>query len=174
MRHRFLSASLASLALAAFVPAQGAMLPAPDTFPQPAEGHGAPGRLVEGAEQWLVEFRTRSFDLTALRAARERGASAADVAAIVRSYEQSATRDRAAFTAAVEKLGRTVGQDIQVFTKEAVPLMHMFRPAILTVDEDVNRAGHFLARAAIHAIREPLAPPMQGLEVPVAKADAAR
>ncbi|MCA8968948.1 MAG: S8/S53 family peptidase [Planctomycetes bacterium] len=122
MRHRFLSASLASLALAAFVPAQGAMLPAPDTFPQPAEGHGAPGRLVEGAEQWLVEFRTRSFDLTALRAARERGASAADVAAIVRSYEQSATRDRAAFTAAVEKLGGRVYENFWIVNWSAIEI----------------------------------------------------
>ncbi|MCA8968949.1 MAG: S8 family serine peptidase [Planctomycetes bacterium] len=122
MRHSVFLASLASLALAAFVPAQGAMLPAPDTFPQPAEGHGAPGRLVEGAEQWLVEFRTRSFDLSALRAARERGASAADVAAIVRSYEQSATRDRAAFTAAVEKLGGRVYENYWIVNWSAIEI----------------------------------------------------
>lgn len=92
----------------------------------------------------------------------------------VDAYITGSAKSAMATAAAVEKLGRTIGGDIQIFTKEAVPLMHMFRPAILTVDEDVNRAGHFLARAAIHAIREPLAPPMQGLEVPVAKADAAR
>ena len=71
-----------------------------------------------------------------------------------------------ATAAAVEAMGRTIGKDIHLFTKEAVPLMHMFRPEILTVEEDVSRAGRFLARAAMSAIREPDAPPMQMLDVP--------
>ena len=90
----------------------------------------------------------------------------------VDAYITGSAKSAMATAAAVEKLGRTIGKDIEIFTKEAVPLMKMFRPAILTVDEDVNRAGHFLARAAMHAIREPGAAPLQGLEVPVAESGA--
>lgn len=84
----------------------------------------------------------------------------------VDAYVTGSAKSAMATAAAVEALGREVGKDVQIFTKEAVPLMHMFRPAILTVDEDVPRAGRFLARAAMRAIREPGAPPMQALEVP--------
>ena len=84
----------------------------------------------------------------------------------VDAYITGSAKSAMATTAAVEALGRTIGKDMQLFTKEAVPLMHLFRPAILTVDEDVTRAGHFLARAAMQAIRDPDAPPMQALEVP--------
>lgn len=86
----------------------------------------------------------------------------------VDAYITGSAKSAMAATAAVEALGREIGTDMQIFTKEAVPLMHMFRPAILTVAEDVAQAGRFLARAAMQAIREPDAPPMQALEVPVA------
>ncbi len=84
----------------------------------------------------------------------------------VDAYVTGSAKSAMATTAAVEALGRTIGEDIQIFTKEAVPLMHMFRPAILTVGEDVTRAGRFLAHAAMQAIRDPDAAPMQALEVP--------
>lgn len=67
---------------------------------------------------------------------------------------------------AIESAGRTIGADVDVFTKEAIPILGLFRPAILSIPEDVGRAGEFLARAAIQAIREPEHPPLQGLEVP--------
>jgi LacI family transcriptional regulator len=67
---------------------------------------------------------------------------------------------------ALEATGRTLGQDIDVFAKEAVPFLAMFRPEIITIHEDVGRAGAFLARAAMEAARNPDAPPMQGLDVP--------
>ncbi|MFW8595830.1 LacI family transcriptional regulator [Cribrihabitans neustonicus] len=67
---------------------------------------------------------------------------------------------------AVETLGRGVGVDIDVFAKEAIPFLRMFRPKIMVIEEDVAKAGDFLARAAIHAAREPGMPPMQFLDVP--------
>lgn len=65
-----------------------------------------------------------------------------------------------------ETLGREIGKEIDVFAKEAIPFLRMFRHDIMVIDEDVAKAGEFLARAAIHAAREPHMPPMQFLDVP--------
>ncbi|OUD08108.1 transcriptional regulator [Marivivens niveibacter] len=67
---------------------------------------------------------------------------------------------------AIEKKRRVLGGDIDVFGKEAINFLRIFRRDIIVMKEDVARAGSFLARAAIEAIRDPLAPPMQGLQVP--------
>ena len=67
---------------------------------------------------------------------------------------------------AVEGLGLRLGQDVDLFTKEAIPFLKLFRADILTVSEQVGSAGEFLAQAAIKAIRSPNEPPMQFLEVP--------
>ena len=71
-----------------------------------------------------------------------------------------------AAVSAVEKNGLTVGKEIDVFAKEAIPFLKLFRADILTVNEQVGTAGEFLAKAAIQAIRQPELPPMQALEVP--------
>ena len=84
----------------------------------------------------------------------------------VDAYITGSAKSAMATAAAIESLGRTIGKDMQLFTKEAVPIMQMFRPEILTVEEDVARAGRFLARAAMQAIRDPEAPPMQALDAP--------
>jgi len=68
--------------------------------------------------------------------------------------------------AALEKCGRVLTQDIDVFAKEPFPFLQMFRPGLMTVTEDVARAGSFLVSAAIQAIREPNLPPMQRLNSP--------
>ena len=68
--------------------------------------------------------------------------------------------------AALEDLNRTLGRDIDVFAKEAVRFLTLFRPNILAVREDVAKAGEFLARAAMQAINQPELPPLQGLDIP--------
>lgn len=68
--------------------------------------------------------------------------------------------------AALEEAGRVIGVDAQLCAKEAVPFLNLFRREIIAIREDVGRAGDFLARAAVQAIRSPDLPPMQGLEVP--------
>lgn len=78
----------------------------------------------------------------------------------------ASTSSAMATISAVEERGLTVGEDIDIFTKEAVPFIRLFRPDILTVSEAVGDAGAFLAKAAIQAIKQPDAPPMQFLEVP--------
>ncbi|MCB1339167.1 MAG: LacI family DNA-binding transcriptional regulator [Maritimibacter sp.] len=91
----------------------------------------------------------------------------------VDAYITGSAKAAMATTAAIESTGRRLGRDINIFTKEAVSLLNLFRPEIMTVHEDVTRAGRFLARAAMQAIREPEAAPMQELEVPGAAAPSA-
>ncbi len=69
--------------------------------------------------------------------------------------------------AALEAEGMRLGEGIDLVAKEAIPFLRLFRPGIIAMPEDVARAGDVLARAAIRAIREPEAPPLQDLEVPV-------
>ncbi|HSF91609.1 MAG TPA: substrate-binding domain-containing protein, partial [Paracoccaceae bacterium] len=71
-----------------------------------------------------------------------------------------------AATSAAETLGRTVGKDIDIVGKEAIRFLKQFRPSLLVGHEDVKRAGRFLAKAVVQAIREPDKPPMQELDVP--------
>ena len=71
-----------------------------------------------------------------------------------------------AAVAALEQSGRAVGREVDVYAKEAIPFLALFRPGIIAIPEDVSRAGEFLACAAIRAAREPDLPPMQGLDVP--------
>ncbi|MBQ2261287.1 MAG: substrate-binding domain-containing protein [Loktanella sp.] len=67
---------------------------------------------------------------------------------------------------AIEQAGKTVGKEVDLFAKEAVPFLKLFRADILTLSEKIGIAGEFLAKAAIQAIRNPEAPPMQALETP--------
>ena len=66
----------------------------------------------------------------------------------------------------IEEAGLTVGRDIDLFSKEAIPFLQRFRPAILSQKEDAWSAGGFLAQAAIERIEPPDKPLMQFLEVP--------
>ena len=71
-----------------------------------------------------------------------------------------------AIVAAAEDSGRVIGQDSDLFSKEAIPFLKRFRRGILSVHEDVATAGAFLARAALQRVADPDRPPMQGLETP--------
>lgn len=114
--------------------------------------------------------------LTTLQGATSDSASA-EVHAAVRAHLTadpsidgiicSSTSATMAAVGALESVGRSIGRDIDVFAKEAIPFLTLFRPGIIAMQEDVARAGEFLARAAIRAAREPDLPPMQGLDVPV-------
>lgn len=77
----------------------------------------------------------------------------------------SMTSTMAAVTS-LEAIGLEVGNHLDVFAKEGAPFLSLFRQSILTVPEDVGRAGTFLAEAAITMINDPDAKPMQELEVP--------
>ncbi|MGH1414405.1 MAG: LacI family transcriptional regulator [Pelagimonas sp.] len=66
----------------------------------------------------------------------------------------------------LERAGLTIGKDIDLFSKEALPFLQRFRPAIHSQHEEAWAAGDFLARAAIERIEKPDNPLMQFLEVP--------
>lgn len=85
-----------------------------------------------------------------------------DVDAVVTASTSSAM----AVVAALESHGLTLGNQIDVFSKEAMPFLNLFRADIMTVSEKVSATGEFLARAAIQSIKQPELPPMQFLEVP--------
>ena len=55
-------------------------------------------------------------------------------------------------TASLEATGRVIGKDFDVFSKETIPFLKLFRPQILTLVEDIQKAGEFLAKAAVHEI----------------------
>lgn len=78
------------------------------------------------------------------------------------------TSSKAAIAAivAIEKHGRKLGEDIDVYGKEVIPILKMFRENILVEMEDVGLAGRFLAKAAIQQLQDPDLPLMQHLEIP--------
>lgn len=67
---------------------------------------------------------------------------------------------------AAEAAGLTVGRQIDVVGKEAIPFLTVFRPQILSFAEDVGSGGTFLAGALLRHIANPGQPPASYLEVP--------
>lgn len=90
--------------------------------------------------------------------------TAPDTDAIVTASAASAL---AAFATA-ESRGVTIGKEMDIFAKEASPVLKIVCKDILTIAEEVGSAGEFLAKAAIQAIKQPELPPMQFLEIPTA------
>ena len=86
-----------------------------------------------------------------------------EVDAIVSSSSKTAI----AAIVAIEQVGRKLGEDIDVYSKEVVPILKMFREDIMVEFEDVSGAGQFLAKAVMQLLLEPEKPPMQHLEIPV-------
>ena len=70
-------------------------------------------------------------------------------------------------TAEVERAGFVLGKQFDIFTKETVPFIDLFRPAILALQEDVQKAGAFLAKAAVHEITQKDGSHMQCIDEPV-------
>ncbi|APX10732.1 LacI family transcriptional regulator [Tateyamaria omphalii] len=71
---------------------------------------------------------------------------------------------------ALEQMGLVLEQDFDIAAKEAVSFLRRFRPGILVLEENVDIAGDFLARALMHRISHPDEPPMQKLVHPDANA----
>lgn len=71
-----------------------------------------------------------------------------------------------AAVAGAEAAGLRLAQDFDIASKEAIRFLHRFRKEMIVVQEDVNRAGHFLASAIMAAIEGRAPEQGQGLEVP--------
>ena len=120
------------------------------------------GARDEGVRLEILEGATSDDPADAVAAVLRDRLRAGDIDAVVCGSPSVAL----ASTEAAEESGLTVGGEIDLVSKEAVPFLKRFRPAIVTVREDVEEAGHFLARAALAAIADPSAPPMQRLVAP--------
>src|SRR5262245_65577100 len=81
----------------------------PAQSPTAGEAHGLPGQRP-GTERWIVQFKTRAFDLDAFREANLRDAGADEVGPIVAGLEARMRADQAAFVRHVERLGGAVVQ----------------------------------------------------------------
>ncbi len=79
----------------------------------------------------------------------------------------SSSKGAIAGLAAIEQQGRVLGDDIDLYSKEVIPVLKMFRKDILVEIEDVSKAGRYMAQAAMQQLMEPDLPLMQHLEVPV-------
>jgi LacI family transcriptional regulator len=71
--------------------------------------------------------------------------------------------------AGLEDAGLQIGERFDVFSKETVPILELFRPGILSVGEDVTKAGAFLAKAAVDAAENKEGEPMQAMDRPQGK-----
>jgi LacI family transcriptional regulator len=129
--------------------------------------HTRAGALAAGAARGVaVEFLG-----TATSHDRTQTIEAAIAARIARGTPPDAilcasTAAGMAAVAATEASGLVIGRDIDIVGKEALPFLSRLRRDVLVVPEDVERAGRFLARALVAAIKDPKAPPMEELDVP--------
>ncbi|MEO9516309.1 MAG: LacI family transcriptional regulator [Paracoccaceae bacterium] len=78
----------------------------------------------------------------------------------------SSTAATIAAVTTIESCGMTIGKDVDLVGKEAVPFLGYFRRNIIVVREDVRQAGTFLTEALMRRIRSPQDPPMMNIESP--------
>ncbi|MCX7305634.1 MAG: LacI family transcriptional regulator [Hyphomicrobiales bacterium] len=71
-----------------------------------------------------------------------------------------------ALVAGIEDAGLRVGRDVEIVSKQSAKLLHMFRPEIHVVNEDVRKAGRELARSIIALIGGAPAASLQSLSQP--------
>jgi len=79
----------------------------------------------------------------------------------------ASTTGAMAAVSAIEGCGRVLGQDFDLVSKEAIHFMHRFREQLIIAQEDVRKAGDFLARAVVLAIEGQAASAGQDLQVPL-------
>jgi LacI family transcriptional regulator len=71
-----------------------------------------------------------------------------------------------ALVAAIEDAGLTVGEDVDIVSKQSSRLLHLLRPTFYVVNESVRVAGQELARSVMGAIDGKEARSLQSLSVP--------
>ena len=78
----------------------------------------------------------------------------------------SAGASTLAVVAGIEDAGLAIGREIDVVSKQSSKLLHLFRPAILVVNEDFRLAGRELAKAVMLSIDGADPAGLQSLAVP--------
>ena len=78
----------------------------------------------------------------------------------------TSTRSAVSTIVAIEKRGLRLGTDIDVYGKEVLPILQMFRQNIIVEQEDIGAAGRHLANAVVQRLSNPDLPALQHLEIP--------
>jgi LacI family transcriptional regulator len=138
----------------------------------PPVDHAYAGHILQGARAEAARAGARLMRVEGATSDSRIEETQAAVAALLAretpdGFLCASTASALAAVAAIEAAGLRLGREVDVCSKEALPFLQLFRREIITMTEDVGRAGRFLARAAIRAIREPGLPPLQELEIPV-------
>jgi LacI family transcriptional regulator len=71
-----------------------------------------------------------------------------------------------AMVAGIEDAGLRVGKHVDIVSKQSAKLLHLFRPELYVVNEDVRQAGRELARSVIALIDGAPAASLQSLSQP--------
>jgi len=71
-----------------------------------------------------------------------------------------------ALVAGIEDAGLKVGRDVDIVSKQSAKLLHLFRPEIHAVNEDIRLAGRELARSLVSLIEGAPAASLQSLSAP--------
>lgn len=79
----------------------------------------------------------------------------------------SASSAAIAVNAAIEAAGKTVGRDVDLVSKQGLPILNWIRPEIITAFEDVRQAGRELAKAVIARIDGVAPELLQSISQPV-------
>ncbi|WP_113340269.1 LacI family transcriptional regulator [Rhizobium cremeum] len=72
-----------------------------------------------------------------------------------------------AVNAGIEAAGKRVGSDVDLVSKQAIPILNWIRPEIITAFEDVRQAGRELAKAVIACIDGAAPEDLQSISLPV-------
>ena len=71
-----------------------------------------------------------------------------------------------ALVAGIEEAGLVLGRDVDIVSKQSSRLLHLFRPRLYTVREDIRLAGVSLARSVLGSIEGKPAEALQSLSAP--------
>lgn len=127
--------------------------------------------VIEGAEE-----AAERLGVKLIVADRTSDDSSADIAASIEAALRAnpdadaliSASPHAAMSAVkvIEGHDHTLGETFDIFAKETFPILEMFRDGILTISEDIEAAGRFLAKAALHEVRDQSKGHMQMIETP--------
>ena len=134
--------------------------------------HSYGNHMLEGVRETALALGMQFERTTNIDSDTPSLAAAPVLASYLEEYPETdaiitgSTNAAIAAVGAIEQLGRTLGKDIDVYTKESEPYLTLMRPELLAIYEDIDETGDFLAKAALQAIRQPSALPMQKLDLP--------
>ncbi len=127
---------------------------------------------VNGFSDGLVETRVATIPFNAVNIDNSMDQIRQRTAELMRRRDRpdgivsSAGAATLAVVAGIEDAGLAVGGEVDVVSKQSTPLLHLFRPAILVVNEDFRLAGREVAQSVLGWIGGKDPATLQSLAVP--------